>query len=133
MLMKLYAARLERLVNSMSNLTKKLLNRNLRKNRVRAKVSGTAERPRLSVFISNKHVSAQLIDDVASKTILASTTVGTKQTSSISEQAAVIGADIAKKAKKAKINAVVFDRNGRKYAGRLSAFADAARKEGLEF
>jgi len=117
----------------MSNLTKKLLNRNLRKNRVRAKVSGTAERPRLSVFISNKHVSAQLIDDVASKTILASTTVGTKQTSSISEQAAVIGADIAKKAKKAKINAVVFDRNGRKYAGRLSAFADAARKEGLEF
>ena len=133
MLMKLYAARLERLVNSMSNLTKKLLNKNLRKNRVRAKISGTAERPRLSVFISNKHVSAQLIDDVASKTILASTTVGTKQTSSISEQAAVIGADIAKKAKKAKINAVVFDRNGRKYAGRLSAFADAARKEGLEF
>lgn len=133
MLMKLYVARLERLVNSMSNLTKKLLNKSLRKNRVRAKINGTADRPRLSVFISNKHVSAQLIDDTAQKTVIASTTVGTKQTGTISEQAAIIGADIAKKAKKAKINSVVFDRNGRKYAGRLSAFADAARKEGLDF
>ena len=117
----------------MSNLAKKLLNKSLRKNRVRSKVNGTAERPRLSVFISNKHISAQLIDDVAGKTIAASTTVGTKQTGSISEQAAVIGTDIAKKAKKAKINAVVFDRNGRQYAKRLSSLADAARKEGLEF
>lgn len=133
MLMKLYAAKLERLVNNMSNLAKKLLNKSLRKNRVRSKVNGTAERPRLSVFISNKHISAQLIDDVAGKTIAASTTVGTKQTGSISDQAAVIGADIAKKAKKAKINAVVFDRNGRQYAKRLSSLAEAARKEGLEF
>lgn len=133
MLMKLYAAKLERLVNNMSNLAKKLLNKSLRKNRVRSKVNGTAERPRLSVFISNKHISAQLIDDVAGKTIAASTTVGTKQTGSISDQAAMIGADIAKKAKKAKINAVVFDRNGRQYAKRLSSLADAARKEGLEF
>lgn len=117
----------------MSNLTKKILNRNLRKNRVRAKISGTSERPRLSVFISNKHVSAQLIDDTKGATVVASTTVGSKQTGTISEQAAVIGSDIAKKAKKAKIKAVVFDRNGRQYAGRLSAFADAARKEGLEF
>lgn len=133
MLMKLYAARLERLVNSMSNLAKKLLNKSLRKNRVRSKINGTAERPRLSVFISNKHVSAQMIDDVTNTTILASTTVGTKQTGTISEQAAIIGAEIAKKAKKAKINAVVFDRNGRQYAKRLGSFADAARKEGLEF
>jgi large subunit ribosomal protein L18 len=117
----------------MANLAKKLLNKSLRKNRVRAKVSGTAERPRLTVTISNKHVSAQLIDDVAGNTLAASTTVGTKQTGTMTELAAFVGTDIAKKAKKAKITAVVFDRNGRQYAGRLNALADAARKEGLEF
>jgi large subunit ribosomal protein L18 len=117
----------------MNSLAKKLLQRSLRKNRVRSKVTGTAERPRLTVTISNKHVSAQLIDDARQHTLAAATTVGTKQTGSIAEQAAAIGTEIAKKAKKAKINAVVFDRNGRQYAGRLSALADAARKEGLEF
>lgn len=117
----------------MADLAKKLLNKSLRKNRVRAKVSGTAERPRLTVTISNKHISAQLIDDVAQHTLAAATTVGTKQTGTFSEQAAAIGTDIAKKAKKAKINTVVFDRNGRQYAGRLDALAGAARKEGLEF
>jgi len=117
----------------MNTLAKKLLNKNLRSARVRAKISGTAERPRLTVTISNKHVSAQLIDDVAKKTIASATTVGTKQTGTMSEQAAIVGADIAKKAKKSKITAVVFDRNGRQYAQRLSALADAARKEGLEF
>ncbi len=117
----------------MSDLTKKLLNKSLRKGRVRAKISGTAERPRLTVTISNKHVSAQLIDDVKQHTIAASTTVGTKQDGSIKDQAAFVGADIAKKAKKAKVTTVVFDRNGRQYAGRLHALADAARKEGLEF
>jgi large subunit ribosomal protein L18 len=117
----------------MSDLAKKRLNKSLRKNRVRSKVTGTAERPRLSVTISNKHVSAQLIDDVVSKTLAASTTVGTKQTGTISEQAVFVGSDIAKKAKKAKITTVVFDRNGRQYAGRLHALADAARGEGLEF
>ena len=116
----------------MSNLAKKLLNKSLRANRVRAKVSGTAERPRLSVTVSNKHVSAQLIDDVAAKTLAASTTVGSKQTGSLKEQAAFVGTDIAKKAKKAKIEKAVFDRGGRQYAGRLSALADAARNEGLE-
>lgn len=117
----------------MSNLAKKLLNKSLRKNRVRAKVSGTAERPRLSVTISNKHVSAQLIDDVTQHTIAAATTVGTAAKGTMTELAEKVGTDIAKKAKKAKINAVVFDRNGRQYAGRLKALADAARKEGLEF
>lgn len=117
----------------MSNLAKKLLNKSLRKNRVRSKVIGTAERPRLTVTISNKHVSAQIIDDVKGNTLAAATTVGTKQAGTMSEQAATVGTDIAKKAKKAKITAVVFDRNGRKYAGRLGALADAARKEGLEF
>jgi large subunit ribosomal protein L18 len=117
----------------MGVLDKKLLNRSLRAARVRAKVSGTAERPRLTVTISNKHISAQLIDDVKQHTIAAATTVGAKQTGTMTELAAFVGADIAKKAKKAKITAIVFDRNGRKYAKRLAALADAARKEGLEF
>ncbi|MFZ1249828.1 MAG: 50S ribosomal protein L18 [Candidatus Microsaccharimonas sp.] len=117
----------------MSSLDKKLVNRGLRAARVRAKISGTAERPRLTITISNKHISAQLIDDVKQHTIAAATTVGSKQTGTMIEQAAVVGTDIAKKAKKAKITAIVFDRNGRKYAGRLASLADAARKEGLEF
>ena len=116
----------------MGNLINKILNKNLRKNRVRAKISGSPERPRLTVTISNKHVTAQLIDDVAGKTLVASTTVGSKQTGSLKELAAFVGTDIAKKAKKAKIEKAVFDRNGRRYAGRLSALADAARNEGLE-
>ncbi len=115
------------------SLAKKLLNRSLRKARVRAVVSGTAERPRLSVTISNMHVSAQLIDDVAGKTLVSATTVGQKATGTMTEKAAGVGSQLAKKAAKAKIKAVVFDRNGRQYAGRLSALADAARKDGLEF
>lgn len=117
----------------MGVLDKKILNRSLRAARVRAKVSGTAERPRLSVTISNKHISAQLIDDIKQHTIAAATTVGAKHTGTMTEQAAQVGTDIAKKAKKAKISSIVFDRNGRKYAKRLAALADAARKEGLEF
>ena len=117
----------------MSSLAKKLLNRSLRKNRVRAKISSTAERPRLTVTISNLHVSAQLIDDVKQHTVAAATTVGAKTTGTMAERAAAVGAEIAKKAKKVKVTSVVFDRNGRAYAGRLKAFADAARQEGLEF
>ena len=114
-------------------LSLKKQNLALRKDRVRAKISGTAERPRLTVTISNLHVSAQIIDDVAQKTLVSATTVGSKAKGTKTELAAKIGAEIAKKAKKAKINTVVFDRNGRQYAGRLHALADAARKEGLEF
>lgn len=117
----------------MSEHAKKMLNLRLRKNRVRATVRGTAERPRLSVTISNMHISAQIINDDEGRTLVASTTVGTKKAGTMQERAAIVGADIAKKAKKAKINAVVFDRNGRQYGARLSALADAARKEGLEF
>ena len=117
----------------MNTLAKKLLNKSLRAKRVRAKITGTAVRPRLTVTISNKHISAQLIDDVAAKTIASATTVGAKQTGPLTEQAAYVGAEVAKKAKKSKITTVVFDRNGRQYAKRLSALADAARKEGLEF
>lgn len=111
----------------------RLDNKTLRKNRVRAKVGGTAARPRLSVFISNLHISAQIIDDVEGKTLASATTVGAKMTGTMTEKAAAVGKDLAAKAKKAKISQVVFDRNGRKYAGRLKALADAARENGLEF
>jgi len=111
----------------------KLDNKSLRKNRVRAKVGGTSSRPRLTVFISNLHVSAQLIDDENGQTLAAATTVGQKLTGTMSAKAAKIGEDIAKKAQAKKIRQVVFDRNGRRYAGRLKALADAAREKGLEF
>lgn len=118
----------------MTNLSKKLLNRSLRKGRVRSRVTGTADRPRLSVYISNMHISAQLIDDSTGKTLVSSTTVGKKTLKgTMIEKASVVGSDIGKKANKAKITKVVFDRNGRAYAGRLQALADAVRKEGLEF
>ncbi|RWZ79568.1 MAG: 50S ribosomal protein L18 [Candidatus Chaera renei] len=117
----------------MKKLVQKLLNKLLRKARVRARVYGTAERPRLSVHISNKHVSAQIIDDDKHHTILGVTTVGSQREGSLSAKAAWVGEQIAKKAAKAKIKTVVFDRNGRRFAGRLKALADAARKQGLEF
>ena len=104
-----------------------------RANRTRAKIHGTAERPRLSVNISNKHIIAQFIDDDKGATLAYATTVGSKDKGSKTELAAKIGSEIAKKAKKAKIEKVVFDRGARLYAGRLSTLADAARKEGLEF
>lgn len=104
-----------------------------RANRTRAKIHGTAERPRLSVNISNKHIIAQIIDDDKGATLAYATTVGSKDKGSKTELAAKIGNEIAKKAKKAKIEKVVFDRGSRLYASRLSALADAARKEGLEF
>ena len=117
----------------MNSLAKKLQSRALRKNRVRAKVRGTAERPRLSVTISNMHIGAQIINDDEGRTLASATTVGMKATGTMQERAAGLGAEIAKKAKKANIKTVVFDRNGRQYGARLSALADAARKEGLEF
>ena len=117
----------------MADQTRKALNKTLRKARVRAKISGSSDRPRLTVHISNSHVSAQLIDDDRRKTLASATTVGSKSNGSLTQQSSLVGAEIAKKAKKIKITQVVFDRNGRQYAGRLKAFAEAARKEGLEF
>ncbi len=117
----------------MNMQAKKLANRMLRKMRIRARINGTTERPRLSVYISNLHVSAQIIDDAKSRTIVSSTSTKNENTGSKSEKAAWVGTDIAKKAKKAGVKAVVLDRNGRQYSGRLKALADAARKEGLEF
>lgn len=104
-----------------------------RAKRTRAKIHGTAERPRLSVHFSNLHITAQIIDDDKKVTLVYVTTVGTKATGTKSERAAKIGEEIAKKAKAAKIKQVVFDRGAKLYAGRMKALADAARKEGLEF
>ena len=109
------------------------MNKIMRAKRTRAKIHGTAKQPRLSVFISNRHIVAQIIDDDKGATIVYATTVGSKLTGTMKERAAAIGAEIAKKAKTAKIKKVVFDRGSKLYAGRLSALADAARKEGLEF
>lgn len=117
----------------MNRYLKKVQNLKLRKNRVRSTVSGTAERPRLSVSVSNLHVSAQIINDETGVTLASATTVGQKLTGSMTAKATVIGTEIAKNAKKAKVSKVVFDRNGRIYHGRVKALADAARAEGLEF
>ena len=118
----------------MDRLAHKLRNRQLRKNRVRSVVSGTAERPRLSVFISNTHVSAQIIDDTAHVTLVAVSTVGNKKvTGNLTEKATWVGAEIAKKAVAKKIVKVSFDRAGRQYHGRVKALAEAARQNGLEF
>lgn len=104
-----------------------------RANRTRAKIHGTSTRPRLTVHISNMHITAQVIDDDKKTTIAYATTVGSKLTGTMTEKATAIGKEIAEKAKKAKVKTVVFDRGSRGYAGRMSALADAARKEGLEF
>ncbi len=114
------------------NRPSKLISRLLRKQRVRARVIGTELRPRLTVFISNRHISAQIINDATGRTLASATTLK-QSTGSMSEKAAIVGSEIAKKAKQAKVTSVVFDRNGRQYAGRLKSLADAARKEGLEF
>jgi large subunit ribosomal protein L18 len=118
----------------MNSLALKAKNLALRKRRIRSKVGGTTERPRLSVFISGHHVSAQIIDDSKHQTLAAATTIGSKVAKgSLSEKAAWVGEEIASKAKAAKINKVVFDRGGRMFHGRVKALADAAREKGLEF
>ena len=109
------------------------MNKQMRAKRTRAKIHGTAERPRLSVHFSNQHIIAQIIDDDKGVTLAYVTTVGGKDTGNKTEKAAKIGTEIAKKAKAKKISKVVFDRGAKLYAGRMSALADAARKEGLEF
>ncbi len=118
----------------MNLLAKKLHNRRQRKARIRSVVNGTATRPRLSVFISNQHFTAQLIDDTTHKTLGYVTTVGNKAaTGTMTEKAKFVGTEIAKQAKAAKIKTVVFDRGGKLYHGRVAALADAARNAGLEF
>ena len=110
--------------------------RKIRHTRIRENLSGTSERPRLCVFRSNANIEAQIIDDVKGVTLVSASSpekeLNLKNGGNV-EAAKVIGVEIAKRAKKAKINTVVFDRGGYLYHGRVKALAEAAREGGLEF
>ncbi len=112
----------------------KNVSRQKRHNKIRNKIIGTKETPRLNVFRSNAHIFAQIIDDEKGVTLASSSSVELKiKNGNNSEGAALVGKDIAEKAKKAKITKVVFDRGGYLYHGRVAALAEAARANGLEF
>lgn len=118
----------------MNRLEHKRIKTARRKDRVRARINGTSDTPRLSLYVSNRHLTAQLIDDSAGRTLIYLTTAGKKsQNGKLTEAAAALGSDLAKKAKAKKINKVVFDRGSKLYHGRVKALADAAREGGLEF
>jgi large subunit ribosomal protein L18 len=118
----------------MNKMTSTIKHRGLRAKRTRASIKGSSARPRLSVNISNLHISAQLIDDVNHHTLAHVTTAHQKSLKgNMTEKAAWVGAEIGKKAKAAKTKKVVFDRGSKLYHGRVQALADAARKSGLEF
>ncbi|MBI2708773.1 MAG: 50S ribosomal protein L18 [Actinobacteria bacterium] len=106
-----------------------------RHRRVRKKVRGTADRPRLAVFRSNRHVSAQIVDDVSGRTLAAASTLEAdlRDASGNVDGAAKVGERLAERATAAGITTVVFDRGGFRYHGRVAALADAARRGGLEF
>ena len=112
--------------------TKKEQRRIKIKYRVRNKISGTAARPRLSVFRSNKQIYAQVIDDETAKTLVSASSLGMEAIPK-KEQAAKVGEALAQKAIEAGITTVVFDRNGYLYHGRVKELADGARKGGLKF
>lgn len=112
--------------------------RNKIRRRVRSKISGTPERPRLSVFKSNKHIYAQLIDDKAGHTLASMSTKNAELRDQITEMSGVekadaVGRKLGEKAKEAGIEDVVFDRSGYFYHGKIKALADAAREAGLKF
>ena len=123
----------------MKAIKKKTMKHLRRKRRVRKHVTGTADRPRLTVFRSLKNIYAQIVDDGAGRTLVAASTLEKpileKLPSNASNKAAaeVVGAAIAAKAVQAGIKKVVFDHNGYAYHGRLRSLAEAARKGGLEF
>jgi len=119
-------------------LTAKIKGRQSRKGRVRRKVVGTPDRPRLTVYRSLKHIYAQIIDDESGKTIVSASTMGRELRDEITNKgnvdaAKAIGAAVAKKALAHDITQVVFDRNGFAYHGKVKALADAAREAGLKF
>ena len=110
----------------------KIQRRNKIKARIRGKISGTAARPRMTVFRSNKQIYVQLVDDLQGKTLVAASSNGVEEGTK-SEIAAKVGEAIAKKAIEAGITEVVFDRNGYLFHGRVKSLADAARNGGLKF
>jgi large subunit ribosomal protein L18 len=111
----------------------KISRRNRIKAYIRRKVSGTAQKPRLTVFRSNTQIYAQLIDDVNGKTLASASSLGMKEKMTKTEQAAKVGAMVAKNAQEKGIKEVVFDRNGYLYHGRVKQLAEAARQGGLKF
>lgn len=111
--------------------TKVLLDR--RKRRVRKRVTGTTERPRLCVSRSTKHIYAQIIDDTTGKTLAAASSVALKIAGGNIDAAKQVGKSLAEKAKEQNVGTVCFDRGGRLYHGRVKALADAARETGLQF
>ncbi|MGB0647351.1 MAG: 50S ribosomal protein L18 [Bradymonadia bacterium] len=122
----------------MATTSKKTISRARRKRSIRGKIFGTAERPRLSVFRSNKHIYAQIIDDVAGKTLAATSTATEGVRGDIAEKkkteaAQLVGLKLAEKCKELSISSVVFDRNGFIYHGRVKAVAEGAREGGLVF
>ena len=114
-------------------MLEKTLRRLRRKNRVRAKISGTASTPRLSVFRSNTHIYAQLIDDTAGKTLCSSSDLKITNGGTKTEIATQVGTDIAAKIKALNIETIVFDRGGFQYHGRVKALAEAVRAGGIKF
>jgi large subunit ribosomal protein L18 len=116
----------------MSVLTKRQA-RLRRHRRVRGKVAGTAERPRLVVFRSNRGISAQLVDDQSGRTLAAASWTAVSASGSKTEQSAAVGKALAEAAKKAGIDTCVFDRAGYLYHGRVKALAEGAREGGLQF
>lgn len=118
---------------SKDNLAHKRFKAVQRRRRTRAPIHGSSERPRLSVRISSQHISAQIINDQSGQTLAYATSVGSKKEGTMADKAALVGGDIAKKAQKAKVKKVVFDRGEHKYHGRVKSLADGARKGGLEF
>jgi large subunit ribosomal protein L18 len=115
-------------------ITTKPAQRLRRRRRVRAKITGTAERPRISVFRSNRGISAQLIDDARGHTLAAvNWTEAELRTLGTGDQARRVGELLAQRAKEAGVTEVVFDRGGYKYHGRVKALADGAREGGLTF
>lgn len=111
----------------------KLRSLSRRHRRVRKKVFGTPERPRLAVFRSNRHIYAQLIDDFEGRTLAAASTLKDADGGDPKAQAKAVGTALAERAKTAGVNQVAFDRGGFKYHGRVQAVADGAREGGLEF
>ncbi len=118
----------------MSNISSKFKNLAKRKKKIRAKIFGSQERPRLSVFRSNKHIFLQLINDAKGTTILSFSDlkIGKKEKISKTESAKIVGKKLAELAKEKKIKEVVFDRGGYKYHGRVKAVAEAVKEEGLK-
>lgn len=110
------------------------LNRRIKiKAHIRNTISGTAQKPRLTVFRSNAQIYAQLIDDVNGVTLAAASSLGIKEKTSKKEQASLVGKLVAKSAQEAGVTNVVFDRNGYLYHGRVKQLAEAAREAGLKF